>query len=196
MPLEGEAKTELERANVFTGAPVGIVAVVKPDGTDREFVTQSQSYRVAHVIKTWIFGARQKIAGVKKRSALQFAVNRESVFHIEDGKELAANRIVTVVWSEVALDEAANGGTAAIEESFVDRNVRDPICATQAVNDASPCTERQQRAMVRLPRFWLAADRLEIRETRGAPDEIDLASNRTRGKIQSIIENQAAARIH
>src|ERR1017187_10305797 len=155
MPLEGEAKTELERANVFTGAPVGIVAVVKPDGTDREFVTQSQSYRVAHVIKTWIFGARQKIAGVKKRSALQFAVNRESVFHIEDGKELAANRIVTVVWSEVALDEAVNG--------------------------ASPCAERQQSATVRLPRLWLAADRLEICETSGAPDEIDLASNRTRG---------------
>jgi len=108
MSLEGEAKTEVERANVFTCAPVWIVAVVKPDGTDREFVTQSQPNRVAHVIETCghtgkrILGARQKIAGVKKRSTLQFAVNRESVFYIEDSEEFAANRIGAVVRSEVS----------------------------------------------------------------------------------------------
>src|SRR6266446_10878237 len=106
--LEGEAKTEMERTIVFTGATVWVVTVVKPDGADRESVAQSQSNRVAHVIKPWILGARQEIAGIKKRSALQFAVDWERVFHIEDGEEFAAGRIAIVVRSEVSLGKAAN----------------------------------------------------------------------------------------
>ncbi len=46
------------------------------------------------------------------------------------------------------------------------------------------------------PGFGTRADRLEIGEPRGAPDEIDLAPDRTRGKIDRIIEDQTAARVH
>ncbi len=68
--LEGETKTEMERANVFAIAPVWIVAIVEADRTDRKSVTQAKPDRVAHIIQARILRVRQKIAGVNKRRPL------------------------------------------------------------------------------------------------------------------------------
>src|SRR5205085_12293852 len=112
----------MEGAGIVAWTTVWVVTVVKPDGTNREFITQSQSNRVTHVVKA-CRGARkrilrtgQEIAGVKKCRALQFPIDWESIFHIKDGEKFAANRISIVVWSKVSLAEAANRGVSTIKK--------------------------------------------------------------------------------
>ena len=50
--------------------------------------------------------------------------------------------------------------------------------------------------MVREAWFGLVSDRQKVSEARGAPDEIDVTADRTGGEIQSVIEDETAARVH
>ena len=112
--LKREAKAEMEGAGIFARARVGIVAVIEPDRADRQFVAQPDADGVTHVIEAGgdarkrVVRVRQQIAGVEKDRAEQFAINRESVFDIEDGEELAADGMIVVVRAEVAFGEAAH----------------------------------------------------------------------------------------
>ena len=135
----------------------------------------------------------RRICRVEERRARNCTVDWKG-YRLENGEELAANRVFSIV-SEVPFGEAADGSVSSIEEPFVDRDIVDSV-AIQAVNDAASGAEGQQRAAVWLPRLGRAAQRLEIGESGGAPDEIDLAPDRARGKIESVIENQPPARVH
>src|SRR5437763_9582636 len=192
----------MESADIFARAPVRIEAVVDTYRADGQLVAQSQSHCITHVMETSgntgerIVRARQKIAGIKEGRAQQLAVKRESVFDIEDREELAADRVAAIVRTEVALGKAAHGRAAAVEKSFVDRDGRGRIVATQAVDDAGPRAQCQQCAPVHLAGLRRGAERKKISEPRRAADEIDVAPERGGGEVGGAIENETATRVH
>src|SRR2546421_245305 len=196
--LEGEAKAEMEGADVFARAPVRIVAIVEAYRTNRELVAQSQSHCITHILETGgntgkrIARARQEITGIDEDGAQQFAVKRESVFDIEDREELTTDGVAAIVRAEVALGKAAHGRAAAIEKSFVDRNGCRGVITVQAVDDAGPRAQRQQCAPIHLTGLWRGAERKKISEPRRAPDEIDVAPERSRGEGGGGIEKENA----
>src|ERR1700760_2782972 len=114
----------MERALVFAVVRIGIDAVVEPDWTDWKFIAEAAADRVTHIIESNIFRGRQQVAGVEEYRALQFAVDGEGVFAVEDRLEFAADGITVHEGPEVTLAEAANGCRSSIEESLVDRNGR------------------------------------------------------------------------
>src|SRR5205085_11367285 len=182
-----ETKTEMERADVFIRAPVRIVTVIESHRTDRKFITQADADRVTHVVKSRRYAlegigrVRQQISSIEENRAQQFAVNREGVLDIEDGKKFAANRMSVIARTEFALGKAAHGVIAAIEEAFVDRNFRGrSAVAVEAVNDPGPRAEREQRSPVRMTRRRSVPDRDEVGDAGRAPDNIDIASVRAR----------------
>ena len=137
-------------ANVFARLPVGINSIIEPNRADRQFVTQAGADRVMHVINSGLFGCGQEIARVIKQRALEFAIDRKSVFEIEDGEKFAADRVALwIAWAEVALAITAHSGGAAIEETFVDRYGRCFIRARviERVDKAGARTEGEQRLL-------------------------------------------------
>ena len=186
----------MERADVFIRAPVRIVTVIESHRTDRKFVTQADADRVTHVVKSRRYAlerigrVRQQISSIDENRAQQFAVNREGVLDIEDGKKFAANRMSVIARAEFALGKAAHGVIAAVEEAFVDRNFRGRgAVAVETVNDPGPRAEREQRSPVRMTRRRFVPDRDEVGDADRAPDEIDIASDRARREIESVIDD-------
>src|ERR1043166_6163239 len=127
----------MERAYILIGAIVGIVTVIEPDRAERQFIAETDADRVTHVLKPGrnrverIGRIRQEITGVEENRAEKFPVNREDVFDVEDREKLAPDGMPVVMRTEVALGEAADGGAAAVEKAFVDRDVRDPVVAIE-----------------------------------------------------------------
>src|SRR5882762_8882490 len=118
-----KTETEVERAEIFELVRVRIYTVVEANRTDRQFVTQTSTNRVAHVVQPDVLRRRQQIASVSKYGALQFAENRECIFNVEDGKKFSADRMTMIIMrAEITLGEAAHGRGAAIEKPFVDGN--------------------------------------------------------------------------
>src|SRR5436309_9371966 len=79
-----KTETEVERAEIFELVRVRINTVVEANRADRQFVTQTSTNRIAHVVQPNVLGSRQEIASVSKYGALQFAENWKCVFNIED----------------------------------------------------------------------------------------------------------------
>src|SRR5689334_20413743 len=101
----------MERAKVFVFAPIRIPSVIETDRPNRQFVTQPEAERVAHVIQAGMLGSRQKISSVEKGGALKLTINWERVFDIENGVELAANRIALwIVRTKGSFAETPNRG--------------------------------------------------------------------------------------
>src|SRR6476620_3742280 len=123
LQLKCKTETEVERTKIFELVRVRIHTVVETNRADRQFVTHTSTNRVAHITQPNVLGGRQQIASVGKHGALQFAENRECVFHVEDRKKFSANRMtVIIVRAEFALAETADRCGSAIEKPFVDGN--------------------------------------------------------------------------
>src|SRR5690348_1836661 len=101
----------MKRSEIFAFMPVGVVSVIETDRTDRQFVTQTNSERVTHVIETRMFRSGQKISRVEKCCALELSIDGERVLDIEDGVELASNRIALwIVRTKRSFAETADAG--------------------------------------------------------------------------------------
>src|SRR5215211_948477 len=147
-PLKRKTETEVERAEIFELVRVRIYTVVEANRADRQLVTQTSTNCITHVVQPNVFGSGQKIAGISKDRALQFAENWERVFNIEDGKKFAADRVtVIIVRTEIALGEAAHGRGTAIEKTFVDGNFSRFVgpAVGKRMDNASTRTERDRR---------------------------------------------------
>lgn len=142
---ERKTKTEMERAEIFVGARVGVHSIIESNWTDWQLVTQTSTNRVAHVVQPNVLGAGQQIASVSKYGALQLAENWECVFNIEDGEKFSADRMtVIVVRAEIALGETPHGRGTPIEKTFIDGNGRCFVGAAvgQRMDNATARTER------------------------------------------------------
>src|SRR5439155_804496 len=125
LQLKSKAETEMEGAEIFACARIGIDAVIEANRAHRQLVAQARAYGVAHIVETNIFRRRQKITRISKYGALKFSKNRKGVFDIKHGKEFSADRMtMIIVGSKIAFAETAHGCSAAIEKTFVDRDGR------------------------------------------------------------------------
>src|SRR3954470_17318307 len=183
----------MESAEIFAGAPVGIESVIETNRADRQFVTQPKADRVTHVVKTGLFGIGNQGASIGEHSPFEFAEERERVFNIEHGIELAANRVaMQIVRPEIALSKTTNGGASAVEETFVDGNVIPLIAfaAVQGVNKAGARAQTEagpfEPALQCRPPFilhhtWrqvLGTERQIITRAKSSPNKIDFAAKR------------------
>lgn len=142
---ERKTKTEMERAEIFVGARVGVHSIIEPNWTDWQLVTQTSTNRVAHVVQPNVLGAGQQIASVSKYGALQLAENWECVFNIEDGEKFSADRMtVIIVRAEIALAETTYCCCPAVKKTFVDWNFRRFAGAAggKRMDNAGTCAER------------------------------------------------------
>src|SRR5205814_2200529 len=95
-PSKCKAKTEMERAEIFTVPRIGIDAIIEANRADRQLVAQARTDRVAHVVQAYVFRTRQEIARVGEDRALEFAKNRKTVFDIEHRIKFSANRMSVI----------------------------------------------------------------------------------------------------
>src|SRR6267378_3695163 len=140
-----KTETEVKRAEIFELARVRIHTVVEANRADRQLVTQTPANRVAHITQPNILGGRQQIPSVSKHRALQFAENRECVFHVEDGKKFSTDRMtVIIVRAEFALAEAAYRCGSAVKKPFIDgnRNCLVGAAVGERMNNAAARAER------------------------------------------------------
>src|SRR3954447_1883840 len=102
-----------------------------------------------------------------------------------------------IVRAEVTFGEAAHRRASAVEEAFVNRDLRRRGAVTvEAVDDARARAKGEQAAMIGESRLRLVTDRQIVGEPRGAADEIDVASNGAGGEIDRVVQNETAARVH
>src|SRR5438046_432513 len=95
--LKCKTETEVERAEIFELARVRIHTVVETNWADRQLVTETPTNRVAHVAQPNVLRRRQQISSIAEYCALQFAENRERVFHVEDGKKFPTDRMAVII---------------------------------------------------------------------------------------------------
>src|SRR5437764_9733193 len=108
----------MKRAKIFSRRAIRIPPVIEPNRTDRQFVTQSAAERVTHVVHARFLGSGKQIAGIKKERALKLSVNWKGVLDIEDGVELAADRIsFGIVRAEIAFAKTSHAGRATVKKS-------------------------------------------------------------------------------
>jgi len=181
----------VERAKVFARLAIRIPSVIETDRSNRQLVTQAGAKGVTHVVNSGFLGRGKEIAGIEKQCALEFAVDRKCVFDIEDGVELAADRIsFGIERAERALAETADAGRAAVEKALVNRE-RCWFIGTGVIErvnraGAGPESERlllkpalqRRRGLIfnnyRRQRF--RPEGQEIRNAAGASDELDFAA--------------------
>src|SRR5947207_3757618 len=87
--------------------------------------------------------------------------------------------------AKIAFAEAAHGGAAAVEETFVNWNCGDVAGAfLKRPDQTSAGTELEQGF----------ANRDEVTAARGRAKELDLASDRAGGEFEGLIKDKTAAR--
>src|SRR5262249_50765097 len=186
----------MERAEIFELVRVRIHAIVQTNRTDRKFVAQTSSNRVAHIVQANVFGRGQKISRVGENRSLQLAENRKCVFNIEHRKKFAADWMaVIIVRTEVALAETAHRCCSAIKKTFIDRNFGRFVrtAARKRMDDAGTRIKRDRRLVD--PSLettlhglifnharceWLWSERKIIADAHRAADEFDVAAKRAR----------------
>src|SRR5947209_8765523 len=201
--LEREAETEMEGTDIFTGAPIGIISVVEPDRTNRQLVAEPDADRVTHIVETSghalerVGRIREQIARIDEDRAEKLAVNWKCVLDIEDGEKFAANRIAVIVRTEIAFAETAHSRAAAIEEAFIDRDLRGRgAAALQAVDDAGASPESQHCALIGESGLRLVPEWNVITDPPCAADKVDVTAERAGREVDRAIEDESAARIY
>ena len=178
----------MERADIFVLPRTGIDAVIQPDRADGKFIAQAGADAVTHVAEIGVVCVGEKVAGIDKNGALQFAVKWKSIFDIENGIELAANReIIAIMRAEIALTETAHRSAAAVEETFVNWNCGDVAGTFLKWPNQTGASAQLQQGF---------AKRDEVTGARGRTKKLDFASDPAGGDFESLIKDKTATRHH